>query len=84
MFSYENCKVLRNIIFTEQCSRLILLSYDIFNVSLALSLINKFSHSIWRYNISIISVLYLALSYYISIILVLILVLYYYISIIIY
>ena len=45
MFFYKNCEVLNNIIFQNTATQLLQISCNIFNVSLALSVTNQFSHS---------------------------------------
>ena len=65
-FSRKFVKFYRTSFLQNNAARLLLVSYSIFNVSLALPVINRWVIA-WRYNISIISVLISALYYYISI-----------------
>ena len=55
-------KFYRTSILQSNAAPLLLISRDIFNISLALSVINQFSLA-WRYNISIISALTVVLHY---------------------
>ena len=70
-------KFYKTSIFQDNGARLLLISCDIFNVLLALPVINQLVIA-WRYNISIMSVIILVSYYCISIILLSILALYYY------